>query len=36
MILKFINQMKDSMGSFDKKILESEKYAMNKLRADLK
>lgn len=36
MIMKFINQMKVSMGSYDKKILESEKYAMNKLRGDLK
>ncbi|MDX2301302.1 MAG: N-acetylneuraminate synthase family protein [Microscillaceae bacterium] len=34
-ILKYIAQVKDSLGSFEKVVLEGEKPAMKKLRADL-
>ena len=36
MIMKFIDQMSIAMGTHEKKLLESERYAMNKLRSDLK
>jgi len=35
-IIKFIRQIQDAMGSFDKKVLESELPSLQKLRGDLK
>lgn len=34
-ILKYIHQIKESLGSMDKILLDSEKVALNKLRSDL-
>lgn len=35
LVVKYISQIKESLGSFDKKILSSEEISIKKLRADL-